>query len=398
MGLAALSGLLGLSLACGGRSGREATIVEILRADDRFQVLLERAEEHRLQVLIGRIDTSEQGNPRLVQDGFRVDAEYFYPASTIKLPAAIAALETLPKLGAAADFPLGLETPLAYQPLFADEVLETEDPANLDGGAITLAQEIRKLFLVSDNQAYNRLYELVGPAALNASMHQAGLGSSRIVHRLSEPRSQEENLRLPQIEFRGPDSMFILPERRDSLNLGAQSIEGLEIGDAYVSGGEKVEGAMDFRSKNRFSLVDLQRALTKVVRPDLDVGGAPFRLGESDRALLLSAMTQLPRESANPLYDSGEYPDHWVKFLLPGLRRVLPPERLRVANKIGRAYGFSIENAYVEDMATGRAFFLAAVIYTNRDGVLNDDRYEYDEIAFPFFADLGEAVARALWE
>jgi hypothetical protein len=37
------------------------------------------------------------------------------------------------------------------------------------------------------------------------------------------------------------------------------------------------------------------------------------------------------------------------------------------------------------------------VLYTNDDGVLNDDRYEYQAVAEPFQADLGEAVARWLW-
>ena len=72
-------------------------------------------------------------------------------------------------------------------------------------------------------------------------------------------------------------------------------------------------------------------------------------------------------------------------------------ERLEIYNTIGQAYGFTTENAWVVDRPTGRSFFLAATLYTNRDGVLNDDRYEYQEIALPFLADLGEAVARRLW-
>ena len=43
--------------------------------------------------------------------------------------------------------------------------------------------------------------------------------------------------------------------------------------------------------------------------------------------------------------------------------------------------------------ANGRAVFVAAVIYTNNDGVLNDDRYEYDAIGRPFMAELGRLVA-----
>jgi hypothetical protein len=108
-------------------------------------------------------------------------------------------------------------------------------------------------------------------------------------------------------------------------------------------------------------------------------------------------MSQLPRDSANPVYDPAEFPDAYAKFVLPGLRRVLPAGRFEIYDKTGQAYGFTTENAWVVDRATGRSFFLAATLYTNADGVLNDDRYEYEEVAEPFLADLGEAVARWLW-
>jgi len=70
---------------------------------------------------------------------------------------------------------------------------------------------------------------------------------------------------------------------------------------------------------------------------------------------------------------------------------------LRIYNKIGRAYGFTIDNSYVFDVETGRSFFLTAVIYTNANGVLNDDRYEY-EFADCTLADLAEVLGRALWQ
>ncbi len=141
----------------------------------------------------------------------------------------------------------------------------------------------------------------------------------------------------------------------------------------------------------------LQRGLCMVVRPDVDCGGPGFALTDEDRALLLEAMSQLPRESANPAYDPAEYPDDYGKFLLPGLERVVEKDRLRISNKIGQAYGFTTENAWVVDRDTGRGFFLAATLYTNADGVLNDDNYEYETVALPFMADLGEAAGRWVW-
>ena len=68
-----------------------------------------------------------------------------------------------------------------------------------------------------------------------------------------------------------------------------------------------------------------------------------------------------------------------------------------VANKLGRAYGFSVDNAYVSDADTGRAFFLAACVETNANGVVNDDAYEYEEVADPFMENLAETVAKWLW-
>lgn len=50
------------------------------------------------------------------------------------------------------------------------------------------------------------------------------------------------------------------------------------------------------------------------------------------------------------------------------------------------------------DKETGQGFFLSAVIYTNANGILNDDKYEYENVADRLMADLAEMVARKLWK
>jgi len=35
---------------------------------------------------------------------------------------------------------------------------------------------------------------------------------------------------------------------------------------------------------------------------------------------------------------------------------------------------------------------LAAVIYVNKDGILNDNKYEYETIGWPFMYQLGQAI------
>ena len=394
-GLLALSLLVGFSVPV--MAENLPSLKDALHKDGRFETFLAAPEKYRLQILLGTLETDESGRSRLVQEGYRVDREYFYPASTIKLGAAIAALEALEVLRRETGKPLDLHTPLLFHPLFEGEELESVDPTNLVGEKLTFGHEIHKLFLVSDNQAYNHLYEFLGPDRLHHAMLRVGLLSSRIVHRLSERRTPEENLESPRIDFLGADFQHTQPRRKATLDLPELRIPGLEIGRGFQRGETLDEGPTDFSSKNRMSLLDLQRTLAMVVRPDLEVGRAQFRLSEEHRTFLLQAMSQFPRESRNPVYDEEEYPDHYVKFLLPGLLRVLPEQGLKIYNKVGQAYGFTIENAYVVDEKRGRSFFLAAVIYTNQDGILNNDQYEYDEVASPFMADLGEWAARRVF-
>ena len=390
--------VIGLGSAAGGQTmAQDELVVSILDSHEGLAEVVAHAADYRLQVVLGLVEEGPDGKPVLRQHAFRAGAEYFYPASTVKLFAAVAAAQKLAELREVTGLAIDLDTPLLYHPQFEDGEMEAVDEENVESGKITVRQQIRKIFLVSDNQAFNYLYELVGQDGLASSLRAAGLDAPRIVHRLSEFRSAEENLQSPRIDFVGRDFTYTVPERTAEALPPPEAVEGILVGEGYYAGDERIDEPMDFTPKNYFPLVDLQRGLCMLVRPDVDCGGPGFELDEADREAMLEAMSQYPRESTNPVYNPEEYPDTYVKNLLPGLERVVPREHLQIYNKTGEAYGFSIENAWVVNTEAGEGFFLAATLYTNADGILNDDEYEYDEIASPFFADLGEAVARRLW-
>jgi hypothetical protein len=372
----------------------EEPLRQLLESRPALVEMLRHAEERRIQIVLGWFQNDEAGRPTLWQASFRGGAEYFYPASTVKTFAAVAALERLAEIRRETGLPLDRDTPMHLYPLFAGEKLQQEDETHRAGGTIAVGHEVRKLAIVSDNEAFNRLYELVGQDGLAASLARAGMTEPRIVHRLAEPRSAEENRRTPRIDFVLPDGeLFTIAARESEALQPPPPLPGLFVGKGYMSNDARVDEPMDFSGKNRIWLTDLQRGLCKLVRPDADCGGGPpFQLEETDREFLLEAMTIVPRESTDPVYDPAEYPDSYVKNLLPGLEQEIPRARLRIVNKTGEAYGFSIENAWVEDRETGRGYFLAATIYTNDDGILNDDRYEYETVARPFFVELGRAL------
>lgn len=372
-------------------------LTQILQSHPDLQKTLERGEEFRLQIVLGLVEEDESGSLSLQQQTFRAGAEYFYPASTVKLFAAIAAAQEVTSIREVTGYSINLDTPMMVHPLFDDDELEMDEPDNIETGSITVRHEIREIFLVSDNQAYNYLYEMVGQDGLAESLRAAGLEDPRIVHRLSEFRTPEEHRQLPEIVFVGNDFKHTLPQRTTEPLPPTEPVARIRVGQGYYSDDVLIEEPMDFTTKNYFPLVDLQRGLCMLVQPDVDCGGPGFALTEEDRQVMLEAMSQYPRQSKNPVYDPDEYPDDYVKDLLPGLTRVVPKKTIKIYNKTGQAYGFSTENAWVVNTKTGDGFFLAATLYTNANGILNDDEYEYDEIARPFIANLGEAVARKLW-
>ena len=93
-------------------------------------------EQFRVQVLVSEVSNGTEGRTRLVRNGYRVDAEYFYPASAIKLCAAVAALR---KIEDARERHGGgdlLDATMVIGPLSASETAQAADESNLDGGRI----------------------------------------------------------------------------------------------------------------------------------------------------------------------------------------------------------------------------------------------------------------------
>ena len=68
------------------------------------------------------------------------------------------------------------------------------------------------------------------------------------------------------------------------------------------------------------------------------------------------------------------------------------PDGVRIFNKVGQAYGFVTDCSYFVDSINKVEFFLSCSIYVNKDEILNDDVYEYETIAMPFFRNLCNAI------
>ena len=102
-----------------------------------------------------------------------------------------------------------------------------------------------------------------------------------------------------------------------------------------------------------------------------------------------SAMSTSPRKAG---YNTETYYDSYCKFLMFGDTKEDIPEHIKIYNKIGNAYGTLTDCAYIKDIKNDIEFMITATILVNKNRIFNDDAYEYDEIGFPFLAQLGHEL------
>ncbi len=341
-----------------------------------------------VQILYTRIDRDAANQPVFTNYYFNVDpGRYFYPASTVKLPVALLALQKLNQLRLPG---LDRNSTLITERDQGGQTSVYNDPTGPDGRP-SVAQYIRKLFLVSDNDAFNRLYEFLGQEYINQQLARMGYGDAAILHRLSIPLTEEENRHTNPVTFYDPAgkllyqqpqlaSGLVYPERNDRL------------GKAWYYGDKLVAGPMDFSRKNRISLEDLHNILRSVLFPNSVPATQRFNLLDADYTFVYQYLSQFPPESAYPSYDTANYWDAYGKFLYWGSAKGGLPKNIRIFNKIGDAYGCMTDISYLTDLDKKIEFMLSATIYCNSDGVINDDKYDYDRVGLPFMKNLGRVL------
>mgnify|MGYP001225191620 CR=1 FL=1 len=355
-----------------------------------FGDVLREPGKYNVQVIYTQIDRDGNNFPRLTSHTWRLDEkQYYYPASTVKMPIAILALEKINHLKIKG---LDRNTPLfnlAGSPPQTAAVTDTTSATGLP----SVAHYAKKIFLVSDNDASNRLYEFLGQAQLNEALWAKGFNNVKITHRLGITGFDEmANRHTNPVRFAEGETLYYHQGEVYGQALLDFRLKGTQLGKGYYEDGQLVNAPFDFSKKNYISLQVQHDILLSVIFPEAVPAHRRFDLTAEDYRFLYQVMSELPGESRRPDY-SGK-PDHYVKFFLFGDRKEdeKMPANVRVFNKVGWAYGFLTDVAYIVDFDAGTEFFLAATIQVNENGIFNDDKYEYETVGLPFLANLGRVV------
>jgi hypothetical protein len=346
-------------------------------------------DKYDIQVIYTQIDRDANNHPSFTSYRWGVDPKrYFYPASTVKMPAAFLALEKLNDLRIR-----GLDK---FTPMRIGAVTPPQTPVVTDTTSAndlpSLAHYAKKIFVVSDNDAFNRLYEWLGQAYFNEKLWEKGYRDTRILRRLANPAFDDETNRYtnPITLYRYDTVFYYQGEVYSDLTPPNLGLSAEQRGIAYLDNQDKrVEGAFDFSNKNYMSLQNLHDILKAVIFPEATPPNQRFNLTEDDYHYLYRCMSMWPRESRHPSYHQA---DNYVKFWIYGDSTQALIPGVRIFNKVGWSYGFLTDIAYIVDLEKGVEFFLSGTIHVNANQVYNDGIYEYDEIGLPFFSQLGKLI------
>jgi hypothetical protein len=247
--------------------------------------------------------------------------------------------------------------------------------------------------MVSDNDAYNRLYEFLGQEYINTELKKKGYADVQILHRLNIFLTEEENRRTNPVKFYDAENKLLYEQAAQTSALKYIARKD-SIGNGYYSAGKLVNGKMNFSKKNRLGLEELHTILLSIIFPDKVKAAERFNITEDDRQFVLKYMSQYPTESVCPPYaaDTINYWPAYCKFLFYGAGKEKPEDGIRIFNKVGDAYGHLIDAAYIVDYKNKIEFFVSAIIYCNSDGILNDDKYDYENVGQPFMKNLGRVL------
>lgn len=360
-------------------------LAHIMNASADMQHFLQNKDSFNIQVIYTQIDRDGKNKPRFTDYTFNVNPDnYFYPASTVKMPIAFLALEKLNQLK---EKSVDRNAVMVTDSSFNGQQVAYTHPSSADSRA-SIAHYVKQIFLVSDNDASNRLYEFLGQQYLHEQLKRKGFDNSVIRHRLAISLSPEQNKHTNPVSFHDTTGNVLYEQPAQYSNVDFP-VSTVKLGKGYHAGDKLVNEPFDFSLKNRVSLQDLHRMLKAMIFPNAVAEEQRFNVSEDDRQFLLRWMSSYPRESKHPFYDTTEYPDGFTKFLG---RNIIHNPNIRIYSKAGWAYGFLTDVAYITDVENNVEFMISATILCNSDGIFNDDNYDFEKTGYPFMRLLGELV------
>ena len=377
-----------------GNAQDKKLIENLLRKDTSsvVKLVLDSPTKYRLQIIYTQIKRKRNGKPKFTQYTYRLnEKEYFYPASLVKLPVCALALQKINELEVDG---LDKNNRMITTTDYDCQTPETKDSTAKDGYP-ALGHYIKKMLLVSDNMAFNRAYEFLGQEYIHKNLAKKKYKNARILHRFWGCDTLMNRHTNPISFYDSKGEILYEQEGAFYTKQLSNPLGDINFGKGRLMDTVIVYKPKNFKYNNSVSLMDETEILKSILFPKSVGKKKRFKLTEEDYTFLRKYLFMYPSQSDYPNYKTDStYFDAYKKYLYYGKnpKLTLTDSSLKIYNIVGQALGFTADCAYFFDPKTKTEFMLSAVIYTNADGILYDDKYEYNSIAFPFLERLGKDV------
>ena len=375
-----------LSIILFGCSLETNPIKSSFRKNDFLKEIIKEKEDYEIQILLTKID---QYNSKVDFQEFKYqldDNKYFYPASTIKLPIVVLTLKKINELRSkGSEITLKSKIILNFKDDYSELVIRD---------SITSFQNlIADVFLVSDNSASNILIDFIGYNYFNDEMKNAYFDKTYLNHKFNPDPYVNSTWQISDLD----NNIISSINDNQKIIKADEKTNGLEKGERRYFKGEILAESLNFSEKNRSSITDMHNLIKYIFYPEIFDNTNTFNLNVEDYDFLRYWMSRFTYEDIGEKFIGDEkFFETYNKFFIHGDEQSVSNEQIRVYNKIGQAYGTSIDNGLIKNYQDNVEFILTATIYTNKNKVINDNLYEYEEIAEPFLAKLSRGIYHEL--
>ena len=358
----------------------------VIKSDPFLKEIIKDKEDYEIQVMLTKVN---HDNTKIDFQNYQYqhdENQYFYPASTIKLPIVVLTLKKINELRSK-----GSDITLKSKIILNN--VDNYSNFKLQDSITSFQNLIADIFLVSDNSASNILIDFIGYNYFNDEMQNAGFDRTYLNHKFNPDPYVNSTWQISDLD----NNMISSINDNQKIIKADDKTNGLDKGERRYFNGEILDESLNFSEKNRFSITDMHNLIKYIFYPEIFDKANTFNLNVEDYDFIRYWMSRFTYEDIGEKFIGDEnFFETYNKFFIHGDEQSVSNEQIRVYNKIGQAYGTSIDNGLIKNYQNDVEFILTSTIYTNKNKVINDNLYEYDDIAEPFLAKLSRAIYKEL--
>ncbi|UKJ06283.1 serine hydrolase [Solitalea lacus] len=245
-----------------------------------FKEIFNDPDKHEVQVVYTQINRDKNNRPSFKTYTFNVDRNrFFYAASTVKLPLALLSLEKINKLNING---LNKEAALKIDSASRKQIAVSVD-TSASNGLPSISNYIKKILLVSDNDAYNRLYEFLGQQYIDERLKEKGFRDVRILNRyVVGDDTITARYTNPMQFYSGGKMVYSQPQVYNSNNI-YKGLKPIFKGKGYLNAKDSlINKPYNLQYKNFYPLQEQQKLLKTLLFPESVAASQRFGLTDDD--------------------------------------------------------------------------------------------------------------------